>query len=92
MIAAHQFFMEVLAKLFENTFSPDKVYFACCQCRLVRPQDATHHSPIVACPQCTRPMHNMGAGFVRPRSADHQQWRKVEMLVAHDFTFELLPG
>ena len=92
MIAAYQIFMEVLAMLFTNTFSPDKVNFACCQCRLALRQDTTNHCQIVDCPQCARPMHNMGAGFVRPRSADHQQWRKVEMLVAHDFTFELLPG
>jgi len=37
-------------------------------------------------------MHNMGVGFVIPHRADDYQWRKIEMLVAHNFTFEILPA
>jgi len=37
-------------------------------------------------------MHNMGVGFVIPRSKDAKQWHKIELLVQHDFSFELLPA
>lgn len=89
MIATHKRLTEVLVMMFDDTFSPGKVNFACCQCRLALRQDARnrHH---VDCPRCARPMHNMGVGFVAPQVADNQQWRKIEMLVAHDFSFEIL--
>jgi len=76
----------------KNTFSPDKVNYACCQCRVAFRQQTSTPNRVVECPQCARPMHNMGVGFVIPHRADDYQWRKIEMLVAHNFTFEILPA
>ena len=84
--------MEVLVMLFEDRFNPQKANFACCQCRLAFRQDASTSYRLVRCPQCAQPMHNMGIGFIIPPAKDARQWRKVELLVQHDFSFELLPA
>jgi hypothetical protein len=39
------------------------------------------------CPQCSRPMNNMGFDFKAPSQADMEQWQKVGMLFAHGYTF-----
>jgi hypothetical protein len=98
MITRIKILMEVLAMMFEDRFSPNKANFACCQCRLAFRQDvsmpyhAVDGSQSVRCPKCSQPMHNMGVGFVIPRSKDAKQWHKIELLVQHDFSFELLPA
>jgi hypothetical protein len=43
--------------------------------------------PVVRCPDCGGPMHDMGMDFKAPKKADVRQWRKVEALFAHGVTF-----
>jgi hypothetical protein len=77
---------------------PYKDRYACFHCRkafkrrknddLPRAmQRADGEFPIVRCPQCRRPMHDMGMDFKAPPLKDVKQWRKVELLFEHGFTF-----
>ena len=36
------------------------------------------------CPNCGRPMHNMGRYFNAPKQMDDREWRKIQMLVRND--------
>ncbi|MBP6472243.1 MAG: hypothetical protein KBE23_12995 [Chloroflexi bacterium] len=92
MMDRRKLFTEVLATLFENKFNPNTINFACSQCRLASRQHVSISSTQIVCPNCAHPMHNMGIGFVVPKLTDNQQWQKIELLVQHDFSFELLPA
>jgi len=39
------------------------------------------------CPQCKGEMHCMGLDFKAPRQTDLKQWRKVEILFTHGFSY-----
>ena len=41
----------------------------------------------VACPECSRPMADMGLDFKAPPIADREAWRVMEALHANGFTF-----
>ena len=79
----------------EHTY---KEPFACFQCRKVFKQTSRWELPEnvrpkageerhVKCPQCSRLMANMGRDFKAPKQKDVDQWRKVEILFEHGFTF-----
>lgn len=72
--------------------------FACFKCRKafkktsrwelpeeVRPAEGERR--ICKCPQCGEEMADMGLDFKAPKNSDVKQWRKVEILYQHDFTF-----
>jgi hypothetical protein len=42
---------------------------------------------VVKCPQCGEAMHSMGLDFKAPPQDDVKQWKKVEILFRHGFTF-----
>lgn len=84
-------------------FIPKAEQFVCYDCRFVAqwPEESvsdkamivgasSHRLNSLACPQCGRPLHNMGSGFVTPPVWDDVRWQKVAFLVQHDFSFELL--
>ena len=72
-------------------FHTYKDHFACFDCRktfrvrpaaewvdeAVRAGDARR---VVKCPDCGRPMANMGLDFKSPRRRDAKQWEKVRLL------------
>ena len=75
-----------------------KDHFACFDCRKVfrvRPPAewvdpavrAGEFHPLVRCPDCRRPMINMGLDFKAPRKRDVKQWKKVEALHAAGISF-----
>jgi DNA-directed RNA polymerase subunit RPC12/RpoP len=79
---------------------PYKDRYACFACRKafkrrkpddlpapMRPSTDATKPTIVRCPDCGQPMHNMGMDFKAPRRADVRQWRKVQILFTHGFTF-----
>jgi hypothetical protein len=41
----------------------------------------------ILCPQCRRPMTNMGWDFKVPKQKDVEQWKKVELLAQNGYTF-----
>src|SRR5690349_17361340 len=43
--------------------------------------------PAITCPECGELMHDMGLNFKAPRQHDVRQWRKVEILHQHGFTW-----
>ena len=43
--------------------------------------------PEPLCPECGRPMEEMGRAFKAPKQDDVKQWRKVEALVRNGITF-----
>lgn len=49
--------------------------------RLRRPARA------IACPDCSRPMTEMGLDFRAPRKGDRESWQIAEILAANGFTF-----
>ena len=40
-----------------------------------------------SCPQCARPLAEMGRSFRSPKKSDHEQWKKVERLFSAGFRF-----
>ena len=79
-----------------------KDHFACFECRKAfkhrqwEPLDAgtwkmrrrLQHAPReVACPDCARPMVDMGLDFKSPPKEDREAWRILEILHEHGFTF-----
>src|SRR5262245_61317298 len=71
--------------------------FACFRCRKAfkrrRPYEWPEHlrpkklpSPPV-CPECAAPMADMGLDFKAPRRSNVKQWKKVEVLFRHGFTY-----
>jgi hypothetical protein len=59
---------------------------ACFGCRKVfrKPYSETGR----VCPVCATPMTVLGRKFHTPKSADRAQWKKVQVLVEHGFTFD----
>ncbi|HZS06956.1 MAG TPA: hypothetical protein VFD58_19125 [Blastocatellia bacterium] len=41
----------------------------------------------VLCPECHRPMADLGLDFKAPKKMDVKQWQKVEILYNHGFTY-----
>jgi len=79
-------------------YGPYKEKWACFECRKSFKQtsrsEVTHHMPVapdgsrfVPCPQCKRPMHNMGLDFKAPKQTDIEQWKKVVVLFKHGFAY-----
>ncbi len=77
-----------------------KIYkgkWACFQCRKCFKQANTlemffrpphGEKRIVRCPQCRKPMTNMGWDFKVPKQTDVEQWKKVEVLAQHGYNFQ----
>ncbi len=72
--------------------------FACFDCRKSFKQRSRWELPpseqpakgkprCVLCPQCRQPMADMGRDFKPPKQADRKQWKKIELLFRHGFTF-----
>ncbi len=79
-------------------FGPYKEPFACFECRKVFKQTCRWELPahlqlkpgeerICKCPQCGKPMADMGRDFKAPKNKDLKQWKKVQILYEHGFTF-----
>ncbi|WP_028544864.1 hypothetical protein [Paenibacillus taiwanensis] len=75
-------------------YGPYKDIYACFACRKVYKQTSQYelteeersqmkHS----CPQCGALMKDMGHDFKAPKQSDIKQWRKVEILFQHGFTY-----
>ena len=87
--------IKIMCRLAEHTY---KEPFACFDCRKVFKQISRwelpqHQRPApgqprtVLCPQCRRPLADMGRDFKAPRSAAVKQWAKVKILFEHGFNF-----
>lgn len=80
-------------------YGPYKGHYACFNCRksFKWPRDA-RQAPTeatvgeVKCPQCAGPMADMGKDFKAPKLRDTRQWRKVEMLFLHGYTYHSCGG
>lgn len=59
---------------------PSNVVHTCIPCRFSA-------KDTYECPHCRKPMTYMGKAFKPPRKTNDSQWRKVEMLLAHDIRF-----
>jgi DNA-directed RNA polymerase subunit RPC12/RpoP len=59
--------------------------FACFECRKSFKRKLGRET--YACPQCGKPMCEMGRQFKAPKLDDAKQWRKVEALVRGGITF-----
>jgi DNA-directed RNA polymerase subunit RPC12/RpoP len=59
--------------------------FACFECRKSFKRKLGRET--YACPQCGKPMREMGRQFKAPKLDDVKQWRKVEALVRGGITF-----
>lgn len=79
-------------------YGPYKEHFACFSCRKAFKQTSRFELPgeprmgvrdprIVLCPQCREPMRDMGLDFAAPARDDARQWKKVEILFDHGFTY-----
>ncbi|KZE75916.1 hypothetical protein [Paenibacillus elgii] len=75
-------------------YGPYKNIYACFSCRKVFKQTSEYElSKIEAanrqykCPQCGEVMNNMGHDFQAPKQKDTKQWKKVEILYAHGFSY-----
>src|SRR3954453_22868801 len=77
---------------------PYKDRFACFRCRKAFKRRKAEDLPSrmrgdeeapepVRCPDCRGAMHDMGMDFKAPPKQDVRQWKKVELLFAHGFTF-----
>lgn len=48
-----------------------------------------HHVPReIVCPDCARPMIDMGLDFKAPPKSEHEAWEILEVLYENGFTFE----
>ena len=72
--------------------------FACFECRKSFKQPSrwdlpSHLRPkpgegrVIPCPQCGKPLADMGRDFKAPKAADLEQWEKVRRLVEAGFSF-----
>ena len=80
-------------------FHTYKEPFACFDCRKSFKQTSRWELPedqrpekgqprIVLCPQCAKPMADMGLDFKAPKKSDEEQWKKVELLYNAGFRFD----
>ena len=81
-----------------GNYGPYKEPFACFDCRKVFKQTSRwelsdHFKPkpgeerVCKCPQCGKPMADMGHDFKAPKHKDVKQWEKVRILYEHGFTY-----
>lgn len=79
-------------------YGPYKEKFACFYCRKMFRQThpvELHHSMrkdaegkrLALCPECRRPMKDMGLDFKPPRQSDVRQWKKVEVLFGLGYAY-----
>ena len=83
----------------DQTYGIYKDHYACFGCRKVFKQPNILDLPkqdrprrgekrIVLCPQCSKPMQNMGHAFKAPRQNATKQWKKVETLFTNGIRFD----
>lgn len=63
-----------------------KMNYVCFACRRSVKQERERE--LVKCPECARPMVNMGLYFKAPPRRADNQWRKVELLVNAGVNFK----
>jgi len=79
-------------------YGPYKEPFACFTCRKAFKQVNRWELPkelqpkkgenrLCKCPQCGRPMADMGHDFKAPKQNNIKQWEKVKILFEHGFTY-----
>ncbi len=75
-------------------YGPYKDVYACFGCRKVFKQTSNFElskeeieNRTYKCPQCGETMKDMGHDFHAPKKNDKKQWRKVELLYEHGFTY-----
>ncbi|MFS0553950.1 hypothetical protein [Brevibacillus sp. 179-C9.3 HS] len=75
-------------------YGPYKDIYACFACRKVFKQTSKFELTEEewnkikhACPQCGELMKDMGHDFKAPKQTDVKQWKKVEILFQHGFTY-----
>ncbi|MBU7314709.1 hypothetical protein [Paenibacillus oleatilyticus] len=75
-------------------YGPYKNIYACFSCRKVFKQTSDDELSKIEvanrqykCPQCGEVMNNMGHDFQAPKQKDIKQWKKVETLYAHGFSY-----
>ncbi|WP_409178828.1 hypothetical protein [Brevibacillus fortis] len=75
-------------------YGPYKQIYACFPCRKVFKQTSKYELTEEEwnkikhrCPQCGEEMKDMGHDFKAPKQADVKQWKKVEILYQHGFTY-----
>src|SRR5262245_17964958 len=79
-------------------YGPYKKHFACFSCRKAFKRFQEYECPIdqqpaegglapAPCPQCGRPMSDMGLDFKPPRQRDADHWEVVEFLFRRGFTY-----
>lgn len=64
--------------------------YACFDCRksFKRPRFVSYpHEGGIVCPDCKKPAVFMGHDFKPPKQQNRNQWRKVELLYEHDYTY-----
>ena len=81
-------------------YGPYKSHFACFECRKMfrhsyevrdhyeRKRGFSREEAMnlpVPCPECSRPMCNMGLDFKAPRQNEIEQWEKARQLYAHGY-------
>ena len=59
---------------------------ACFGCRKVFRKPLSEVARL--CPQCAAPMTTLGRKFHTPKSGDRAQWKEIQVLVEHGFTFD----
>lgn len=64
-----------------------RMRYACFDCRKSFAIKNHTRAETIVCPQCGKPMSNMGVNFKAPRQSDKKQWRKVEILRLNGFRF-----
>ncbi len=80
-------------------FHTYKEPFACFECRKSFKQTSRWELPedrrpkegeprVVLCPQCAKPMADMGLDFKAPKKTAIDQWKKVELLYKAGFRFD----
>ncbi|MBW5466874.1 hypothetical protein GPJ61_03155 [Brevibacillus formosus] len=75
-------------------YGPYKQIYACFPCRKVFKQTSKYEMTEEewnkikhSCPQCGEGMKDMGYDFKAPKQTDVKQWKKVEILYEHGFTY-----
>ncbi|MFC4098892.1 hypothetical protein [Paenibacillus xanthanilyticus] len=75
-------------------YGPYKDNYACFACRKVFRQTSAHEldkseqeNRHYRCPQCGETMKDMGHDFQAPKQTDLKQWKKVELLYRHGYTY-----
>jgi len=65
-----------------------KKHFTCFECRkMFKYYRGLGCRGVQKCPQCGKPMVDLGLDFKPPKQNNINQWRKVEILYTHGITF-----